>query len=716
LPFPAFAPAGPRFTARISRMSSTLPPRAEDLARLLLDSVRDEAIFALDAAGRVSSWNPGAQAVTGYAEAEVLGAHASRLYAEEDVRLGMPERDLRRALQQGRVETEGWRARRDGTRFWAQVATTALHDDAGRHTGFAMVVRDITERIRAEEMLRLSEARFSGIISIATDAIVSVDEEQRIVLFNQGAERIFGWTEAEVMGEPLTLLLPERFHARHAHHLRGFAGGPIVAKRMGERQEIFGRRKSGEEFHAEASISRLEIGGQRVFTAVLRDISDRKEAERLIARALEREQDARREAEAAEQRTRFLAEAGARLSESLDRVATLRTLARVAVPMLADWCMVFSVEEDGGVYRVEVAHADPGREPAAGAIVGRLGERAGALPVARAIETREVVLIDQVADDLVEPAAPGDGHAPMLRELGIRSLLVVPLVLRDAVAGAVGLVMGESGRRFDPALVDTARELAGRAALAVENTRLYGAAQGAVRAREDVLHVVSHDLGNSLSAIVVTTTVLLRTLPDDAAGEDVRKRITSIRDLARRMQRLRQDLLDVASIEGGRLGIEWDRWDPAAVAREALESFAPLAAEKRVELAGEVPGDLPEVEGDRERVLQVLANLLGNAVKFTPAEGRVSLSVTAGDAEVRFSVSDTGPGIPPEHQPHVFDRFWKVREANRAGAGLGLAISRGIVEAHDGRIWVESVPGEGSTFSFTLPLRETHDDELEDEG
>ncbi|HEX2204078.1 MAG TPA: PAS domain S-box protein [Longimicrobium sp.] len=686
-------------------MNPVSPARADTLSRQLVDALRDEAVFALDPAGRVASWNEGARAITGYAAEEAMGRHFSVFFPAEEVSLGMPERELRRAVQAGRTESEGWRVRKDGTRFWAHTMAAALHDEEGRHTGFAKVIRDITERIRAEEMLRLSEARFSGIISIATDAIVSVDEGQRIVLFNQGAERIFGWAEAEIRGLPLSTLLPERVHDRHEAHLRHFAAAPVVAKRMGERQEIFGRRKDGSEFPAEASISRLEVGGQRFFTAVLRDITERKEAERLIAAALEREQAARAEAEAAEHRTRFLAEVGAELTRSLEREATLRTLARVAVPTLADWALVFIAEEDGAVRRLEVAHRDPEKEGLARALVGIPVDRASAHPVLEALRTREPVLREDLAPGYVDQVAAGDEHRRVLEALDMRQVLVVPLVLRDAVLGALGLVMSEPGRRFDAAAVETARELATRAAVAVENARLYGAAQAAVRAREDVLHVVSHDLGNSLSAIVVTTTVLLRTLPEGEGNAELRKRISSIRDLARRMQRLRQDLLDVASIESGRLGIEWDRWDPAGVAREALEAFAPLAAEKGVALEDEVSDGLPALEGDRERVLQVLANLLGNAVKFTPAGGRVTLRVEPGDDEVRFAVADTGPGIPPEHLGHVFDRFWKVRAANRTGAGLGLAIARGIVEAHDGRIWVDSTLGEGSTFYFTLPLR-----------
>jgi PAS domain S-box-containing protein len=698
-------------------MSHTPPPAsADEMPRRLLDALRDEAVFALDAGGRVTWWNAGAEKVFGFPGAEAVGRHCSALYAKEDVQLGMPERDLRRAAQAGEVETEGWRVRSDGTRFWAVEHTTALRDDAGQAIGYARVVRDVTERIRTEEMLRLSEAKFSGIISIASDAIVTVDEEERIVLFNQGAERIFGWAAAEAMGQPLDVLLPTRARDRHHAHLAGFAGSPVVAKRMGERQEIFGLRRDGEEFPAEASISRLEVGGRRFFTAVVRDITERKEAERRIAEALERETAARAGAEAAGRRMRFLAEAGVRLSGSLERDATLRTLARVAVPALGDWCAVFLREDDGGLRRLAMAHADPAREELARVLEGTRVEPGAAHPAVLAAETREPVVMAEVPDEFAAALAPSDEQRRVMAELGMRSLLVVPLLVRDSVLGALALVRGREGADYGAEDVDTARELAARAALAVENTRLYGAARGAIRAREDVLHVVSHDLGNSLSAIVVTTTVLLRTLPEDEANAELRKRISGIRDLARRMQRLRQDLLDVASIEGGRLAIEWDRWEPGSVAREALEAFAPLAAEKEIALEGEIAGALPVLEGDRERVMQVLANLLGNAVKFTPPGGRVTLRVAPEPEDVCFEVIDTGPGIPAEHLGHVFDRFWKVRAANRTGAGLGLAIARGIVEAHDGRIWARSTPGQGATFSFTLPLRpEMEDEELWEE-
>jgi sigma-B regulation protein RsbU (phosphoserine phosphatase) len=245
-----------------------------------------------------------------------------------------------------------------------------------------------------------------------------------------------------------------------------------------------------------------------------------------------------------------------------------------------------------------------------------------------------------------------------------------------------------------------------RAQLLAREREARAEAEAAVRARDDVLRVVSHDLGNSLSAVLVTTTVLLRTLPEEGTDGEVRSRIGSIRQLTEQMQRLRQDLLDVASIEAGRLSVEIDWYEPELLLRDAAEHFSPVAAERSVALEVRAEAGLPPVVADRERVLQVLGNLVGNAFKFTPAGGRITLGADRAPEGVRISVTDTGPGIAPEHLGHVFDRFWKTQGGNRTGAGLGLAISKGIVEAHGGTIGVESVVGEGSTFSFTLPAAE----------
>jgi signal transduction histidine kinase len=228
------------------------------------------------------------------------------------------------------------------------------------------------------------------------------------------------------------------------------------------------------------------------------------------------------------------------------------------------------------------------------------------------------------------------------------------------------------------------------------------AAEAAVNARDEVLRVVAHDIGNSLSAVKIHAMVLERTLP--AGDVEARKHTEAIRDLTQQMDRLRQDLLDVAAIEAGRLSFEPHETALAEVVDDVLGTMAGMAAEKALQIESCVPAGLPAVWADRERLHQVLSNLLGNAVKFTPVEGHIRVSAVLDGEEVRVAVEDTGPGIPAEHLENVFDRFWQARSTRRAGAGLGLAIARGVVEAHGGRISARSEVGRGTTFEFTLPV------------
>jgi signal transduction histidine kinase len=230
-------------------------------------------------------------------------------------------------------------------------------------------------------------------------------------------------------------------------------------------------------------------------------------------------------------------------------------------------------------------------------------------------------------------------------------------------------------------------------------------AEAAVRARDEVLRIVSHDLGNPISGVLINTSVLLRRVRDDEQLTEIRLRIEEIRTLALQMQRLRRDLLDVAVIEAGQLTITPQLVETGDIVRTALERMRPLAVEQEVVLEAEVAPSAERVVADRERILQVLDNLLGNAIKFSPSGGRGAVAVEELEGTTRFTVDDEGPGIPEENRERVFDRFWKVEERNRTGAGLGLAISKGIVEAHGGRIWVEGAPGSGSRFRFELPGR-----------
>lgn len=228
-------------------------------------------------------------------------------------------------------------------------------------------------------------------------------------------------------------------------------------------------------------------------------------------------------------------------------------------------------------------------------------------------------------------------------------------------------------------------------------------AERATHVRDDVLAVVSHDLRNPLNLVFTSSSFLL-----DVAADDLPKlhheQLTMIRRAAGQMNRLIQDLLEVSSVEAGHFPMELHTEPVEPLVREACTLLEHAAASKSIHLSCRFDEAAPRVHADRERVLQVFGNLLGNAVKFTPDGGEVRVSADRVDGFVRFSVTDTGAGIAEDELSHVFDRFWQARRSRDGGAGLGLAIARGIVKAHGGEMWAESTLGQGSTFSFTLPV------------
>ena len=229
--------------------------------------------------------------------------------------------------------------------------------------------------------------------------------------------------------------------------------------------------------------------------------------------------------------------------------------------------------------------------------------------------------------------------------------------------------------------------------------RMYEEAEQTIDAREQVLRIVSHDLRNPLHTISMSAALLLELpLPPDQLREHLKR----IKRAGERMNRLIQDLLDAAKLEAGRVAIEARSIPVAPIIAEAQEMLTPLAAAKGIRLEASVGDSLPEIAADAGRVLQVLSNLVGNAIKFTPAGGRIVIRADAAPGGARLSVSDTGQGIPPEQLGKIFGTFWQANPADRRGIGLGLTIAKGIVEAHGARIWVESRLGEGTTFHFTL--------------
>ena len=516
------------------------------------------------------------------------------------------------------------------------------------------------------------------ILQAAADAIVTVDEEHRIVHFNRGAEHIFGYEKAEALGRPLGDLLPSRFRATHSEHVETFGKSAENARLMGHRREVFGLRKDGTEFPAEASILKLDApDGRRLYTAVVRDVTDRKRLD---------------------QQQRFLAEVSATLSRSLEHTDTLESVVRLPVPTLADACILDVLDEAGKLCRFTHARGDF-------ASIGALLERftpALELPATQddALPLARTQVVSVVTEQWLSAHCGDPAEARLLQQLGVRSLMMIPLVARAKPIGMMTLLGFDPARRFDASDAVVAENFAGRAALAIVNARLYRDAQRATRARDEVLGVVSHDLRNPLSAISMCSRVLADNPPADAAAR--RELANTIHESTTWMSRMIQDLLDVSAIEAGVLSIVCENEQLRPILVRAAELFTRAAEERGVALTVDVAAGDPGVHADAERLVQAVANLIGNAIKFTQPGGRVAVTARVRDPEIEIAVEDTGRGIPEHELPHIFDRYWHTRGAD-AGAGLGLAIAKGIVEAHGGRIVVASTAGAGSRFSLLLP-------------
>jgi hypothetical protein len=385
---------------------------SDEQYRLIVQSIKDYAVFMLTPEGRIASWNEGARLIKGYTAPEVLGRSFEIFYPAEAVAEGFPKKELKEAARVGRFEDEGWRIRRDGSRFWANVVITAMHDQWGNLVGFAKITRDLTSRREGEEQARQLAAE-------------------------------------------------------------------------------------------------------------------------------------------------------------------------------------------------QAAHAE------------------------QAAQNEE------------------------LQQLNVQ--------------------------------LESALELAERSK----------------RVRDEVLAVVAHDLRNPVHTVLGAAGVV----EEVPAGEAQHRQVQVIQRAARRMERLISDLVDVASIENGTLSLRIAPVDLTALVSDSLELVEVQAHERRIDIHREIDPGIPTVMGDHDRLMQTLSNLLGNAIKFTPEGGNVRLRLTHSGNEVRLSVADTGIGISPTDLPRVFDRFWRAHDTTSKGAGLGLSIACGIIEAHGGRIWAESQQGVGTTLTFSLPVK-----------
>lgn len=478
-----------------------------DIYRLLVEQARDYAVFALTPEGIIATWNVGAERLKGYRPDDIIGQHFSRFYTEVDLARGWPARELQIAAAEGRLEDEGWRVRKDGSRFWANVVITALRDEAGRLVGFSKITRDLTSRWQAEDALRQSEERFRLLVEGVTDyAIYMLDVDGRITSWNGGAERITGYKRDEIVGEHFSIFYDE--------DSRGTAPWEELATaRSAGRAETEGwrKKKNGERFWARVVVTALHDGEGRLrgFAKVTQDLSDR----------------------------------------------------------------------------------------------------------------RHIQSLEQAARHVSEFIA-----------------------------------------------------------------------------------VLAHELRNPLTPIRSAAQLMLRLPPTHPSHPELRAMIDR---QSAQLQRIVDDMIDMARISRGTLGVERVPCDLLPIIAAALDTSRPLIERKGHRLIVTVPPVPVPINADAHRLTQLLANLLNNSARYTPAGGSIEVRATTTAAQVEVEVIDTGPGVEPEMHDRIFDMFVRGRaqKSSDSGLGVGLALSRRIAELHDGSLEVRSEgAGRGATFALHLPL------------
>ena len=647
----------------------------------------------------------------------------------------------------------------DGTERVVHRRARVVRDEDGKPLRLLGTVQDVTERKKAEEEIRelneslerrveertaelkASEERYSLVVEGSNDGIFDWDLLEGTIFWNDRLFEIVGLSRGDftpTLDAFLGLVRPadrEKVSEGITAHLE-----------RGEEFEVeFGMRHAGGEYRtciSRGKAQRDEDGKPFRMAGTVTDITERKRAEEAL---------------------RLLAEASAELSSSLDYRATLASVARLAVPRLADWCAVDVLEEDGSLGRIAVAHEDPEKVE----LARELESRYPADPEAptgtyNVLRTGRPEFYPDIPDEVLEAMAQDEEHLRLLREIGFTSAIVVPISARARTLGTITLVSSESGRPYSEADLRLAEDLARRSASAVDNARLYEEAErelaerkraeeeirrlneslenrveertaqlqnaifelerasenlkeakeeaeSANRAKSEFLANMSHEIRTPMNGVIGMTGLLL----DTPLTEEQKEYASTIQLSGESLLSIINDILDFSKIEAGEMRLETIDFDLRMAVEDVVALFAERAHEKGLELASLVDYDVPTaLEGDPGRLRQVLMNLVGNAIKFTES-GEVVLraELTEEDPEkatVRISVKDTGIGMTEEQQARVFESFSQADASTTrryGGTGLGLTISRQMVGLMGGEIGVESEPGVGSTFFFTLPLK-----------
>jgi len=543
-----------------------------------------------------------------------------------------------------------------------------LHDLHVHQIEVELQNRQLLERHSA---LEASKSRYHELYELAPAAYCTLDCDGRVTDANLTFTAFFRMNRAALIGTSLSsLVLPDDRPVLRSHLKRCFSDSGRVTHEL----RMLASPAVRVACFQIASLALRSPDGVVLGTkSVLTDIS-----------ALKR----------TEERLRVLAAASAAFASATDVTDALAALTLSLTPSFADLCFVDLFQDGcGTATRLAVASADLARR--------RLCERLreGVIP---AVELTEPVLLSEASPAALALALPeGPDRLALVAECDARSIMLLPLLAGQRCLGLIGFVMSDTGRRYTSVDLIFARDLASRAATAIENARLLRESKAAIRARQDMLSIVSHELRTPLTGALLNAEALTRAAPSGERRKG-RAKLEHIRRALQQMDYLVNDLLDVTSIEAGKLALARENLCVLGLIREAVELVEPLAHQKSVAVDVVEPARPLWVDCDGKRLLQVLCNLLANGIKFAPEGGVVTISARAEGTCVRVAVDDNGPGIAPAVLRRLFERFVQASDTARQGRGLGLYIAKGIVEAHGGRIWAETELGRGTRLQFTV--------------
>ncbi|HKB10535.1 MAG TPA: ATP-binding protein [Vicinamibacterales bacterium] len=699
----------------------------------------DDAIVSKDLNGIITSWNRGAEQLFGYTAAEAIGRSITILIPHE--RLGEEDMVLGRIRRGDRVDHfDTVRRRKDGSFVDISLTVSPIRDASGTVVGASKIARDISYRKRFESELEDLQRRLMALAVASASVLGSPDSGAVLTAAIAVARDVFAsdayafwrlesdgsWRIVRSSGVSQEFAARAIPHANQAPATAPFPEPLIfddvdVSPTLAEMRDAY--RQEGV---VSMIVFPLAIHGQRSGTMVFYsrrrrtysdvDVKVGAALANLTAAALttaelyEEQRHAREAADHARQQATYLADVGTALSVSLDYEATLKSVATLAVPTIADWVAVDVVGEHGSLQRLAVAHVDPAKLELARTVEERYPTDPNAPGGVHAvIRTGKPAYMSRIPPHLIEAAARDAEHLRILRELNLTSYMCVPLMARGKAFGAITFVSAESGREYSEVDLRFARELATRASLAVENARAYARANEASRLKDEFLATLSHELRTPLNAVLGYARMLrLQTLPP----EKVAPALETVERNATALKQMIEDVLEVSRIVAGRLRLNVEPVDLPAILRDAVATVSPAVEAKGVRLETIIDTLTTPVSGDADRLQQIVWNLLSNAIKFTPRGGRVQLRLARVDSHVEVSVSDTGRGIPEEFLPFVFERFRQADASfsrEHGGLGLGLAIAKQLTELHGGTIAVASGGlGQGATFTITLPLMIVH--------